>query len=117
MKTSFDDTEHHKLSIASMQLMESPAFLKKLIESNKELVPMYQELIEEGIKDGSIQTKHSRLLAELFVLLTNFWSIPTIYMVTEDEAWEKFLMIKKIMDNLGLPIIDDEVVRLCKENA
>ena len=38
-------------------------------------------------------------------------------MVTEDEAWEKFLMIKKIMDNLGLPIIDDEVVRLCKENA
>lgn len=117
MKTSFDDTEHHKLSIASMQLMESPAFLKKLIESNKELVPMYQELIEEGIKDGSIQTKHSRLLAELFVLLTNFWSIPAIYMVTEDEAWEKFLMIKKIMDNLGLPIIDDEVVRLCKENA
>lgn len=117
MKTSFDDTEHHKLSIASMQLMESPAFLKKLTESNKELVPMYQELIEEGIKDGSIHTEHSKLLAELFVLLTNFWSIPTIYTVTQEEAWEKFLMIKEIMDNLGLPIIDDEVVKLCKENA
>ncbi|HBE9249847.1 TetR/AcrR family transcriptional regulator [Clostridioides difficile] len=117
MKTSFDDTEHHKLSIASMQLMESPAFLKKLTESNKELVPMYQELIEEGIKDGSIHTEHSKLLAELFVLLTNFWSIPTIYTVTPEEAWEKFLMIKVIMDNLGLPIIDDEVVKLCKENA
>lgn len=117
MKTSFDDTEHHKLSIASMQLMESPAFLKKLTESNKELVPMYQELIEEGIKDGSIHTEHSKLLAELFVLLTNFWSIPTIYTVTQEEAWEKFLMIKEIMDNLGLPIIDDEVVKLCKGNA
>ena len=30
MKTSFDDTEHHKLSIASMQLMESPAFFKEI---------------------------------------------------------------------------------------
>ena len=41
--------------MASMQLMESPAFLKKLVESNQELAPMYQELIEEGIKDGSIK--------------------------------------------------------------
>lgn len=31
LKTSFDETEHHQLSIASMQLMGSPAFLKKLI--------------------------------------------------------------------------------------
>ena len=68
LKTSFDETEHHQLSIASMQLMGSPAFLKKLIESNQELAPMYQELIEEGIQDGSIHTEHSKLLAELFVL-------------------------------------------------
>ena len=100
-----------------MQLMESPAFLKKLIESNQELVPMYQELIEEGIQDGSIKTEHTKLVAELFVLLTNFWSIPTIFPMTEDETWEKFLMIKEIMDKLGLPVIDDEIVELCKEHA
>ena len=117
LKTSFDETEHHQLSMASMQLMESPAFLKKLVESNQELAPMYQELIEEGIKDGSIKTEHAKLLAELFVLLTNFWSIPTIYPMTTEETWEKFLMIKEIMDKLGLPVIDDEIVELCKENA
>jgi len=117
LKTSFDETEHHQLSIASMQLMGSPAFLKKLIESNQELVPMYQELIEEGIQDGSIKTEHSKLLAELFVLLTNFWSIPTIYPMTSEEMWEKFLMIKEITDKLGLPIIDDEIVELCKKNS
>ena len=98
-----------------MQLMGSPAFLKKLIESNQELVPMYQELIEEGIQDGSIKTEHSKLLAELFVLLTNFWSIPTIYPMTSEEMWEKFLIIKEITDKLGLPIIDDEIVELCKK--
>ena len=110
LKTSFDETEHHQLSMASMQLMGSPAFLKKLIESNQELAPM-------GIQDGSIKIEHTKLLAELFVLLTNFWSIPTIYPMTEEETWEKFLMIKEIMDKLGLPVIDDEIVELCKENA
>lgn len=117
LKTSFDETEHHQLSMASMQLMESPAFLKKLVESNQELAPMYQELIEEGIQDGSIQSEQPKLLADLYVLLTNFWSIPTIYPMTADEAWQKFLMIKSIMDNLGLPVIDDEIAKLCKENA
>ena len=117
LRTSFDETEHHQLSMASMQLMGSPAFLKKLIESNQELAPMYQELIEEGIQDGSIQSEQPKLLADLFVLLTNFWSIPTIYPMTADETWQKFLMIKSIMDNLGLPVIDDEIAKLCKENA
>lgn len=117
LRTSFDETEYHQLSMASMQLMGSPAFLKKLIESNQELAPMYQELIEEGIQDGSIQSEQPKLLADLFVLLTNFWSIPTIYPMTADEAWQKFLMIKSIMDNLGLPVIDDEIAKLCKENA
>ena len=117
LKTSFDETEHHQLSMASMQLMGSPAFLKKLIESNQELSPMYQELIEEGIQDSSIKSEQPKLLADLFVLLTNFWSIPTTYPMTDDEAWQKFLMIKSIMDNLGLPVIDDEIVKLCKEKA
>ena len=42
-----------------MQLIGSPAFLKKLIESNQELVPMYQELIEEGIP---VSYTHLRIL-------------------------------------------------------
>lgn len=116
-KTSFDDTEHHRLSMASMQLMGSPAFLKKLIESNQELAPMYQELIEEGVRDGSIQTEQPKLLADLLVLLTNFWSIPTIFPMTEEEAWQKFLMTKSILDHLGLPVLDAEIVSLCRENA
>ena len=117
LRTSFDETEHHQLSMASMQLLESPAFLKKLIESNQELAPMYQELIEEGIQDGSIHSGQPKLLADLFVLLTNFWSIPTIYPMSDEEAWQKFLMIKSVLDHLGLPVIDDDIVKLCKENA
>jgi AcrR family transcriptional regulator len=117
LKSSFDNTEHHQLSMASMQLMESPAFLKKLIESNQELTPMYQELIEEGVRDGSIKAEQTKLLAELFVLLTNFWSIPTIFPMSSEESLNKLLMIKQITDSLGLPIFDDELISLCEQNV
>ena len=49
--------------------------------------------------------------------MTNFWSIPTIYPMTEEETWEKFLMIKEITDKLGLPVIDGEMIALCRENT
>lgn len=118
LKTSFDETEteYDRLTEISMTLIESPAFLKKLVETNQELAPMYQELIEEGIEDGSIKAQHASLLAEVFVLLTNFWSIPAIYPTTLEGAWEKFMMLKEITDKLGLPVIDDEMVRLGREN-
>lgn len=117
LKTSFDNTDYHKLTVYGIKLLEkSPAFLKKLVESNnQELAPMYQELIEEGMEDGSIKTEHPQLLSQLFVLLTNFWSVPTIYPSTEETAWERFLMIKEITDKMGLPVIDDEIVTLCRE--
>ena len=116
LKTSFNETAHHQLNAVSIKLMDSPAFLKKLVETNKELTPMYQELIEEGVQDGSIKTENSKLLSELFILLTNFWSIPTIYPASFEEKWDKFLMIKEIMEKLGLPIIDDEISSLYKKS-
>ena len=84
--------------------------------------PLYTLYIHTHISSDDIRIylsliHISKLLADLFVLLTNFWSIPTIYPMTDDEAWQKFLMIKSIMDNLGLPVIDDEIVKLCKEKA
>lgn len=117
LKTSFDKTDYHELNAYAIKLVgKSPSFLKKLVDSNtQELAPMYQELIEEGMNDGSIKTEHPRLLSELFVLLTNFWSVPTIYPSTEETAWERFLMIKEITDKMGLPVIDDEIVTLCRE--
>ena len=45
LKDSFRETDSRKLSIASIQLVESPSFFKKLIETNREtLAPIFQEL-------------------------------------------------------------------------
>ncbi len=78
---------------------------------------MYQEIIEEGVRDGSIKTEHVKLLAELFTILTNFWMIPTIFPCNEEESWERLLVVKEIIDKMGLPVLDDEMMDLCRKNA
>ena len=118
-KDSFRETDSRKLSIASIQLVESPSFLKKLIETNRDtLAPMFEELIEEGIKDGSVTAKHAKPLSQLAVMLTNFWMVPSVFPCeTEEELWERLSMIKEITDKIGMPVIDEEILSMCRENT
>lgn len=118
MQQSSIDTDSRKISIMSAQALQSPAFIKKMLEDNRDKVaPAYQEIIEEGIKDGSIKTAHPKLLSQLLVFLTNFWTLPTIYPSSDEETIEKLIFIKEITDKLGIPILDDETVALIIENA
>ena len=90
-----------------------------MIETNRDtLAPMFEELIEEGIKDGSVTAKHAKPLSQLTVMLTNFWMVPSVFPCeTEEEAWERLSMIKEITDKMGLPVIDEEILSMCRENT
>lgn len=117
LKESLVPTERREISIQSLELFKSPTFLKALIVDNRDIVaPEYQALIEEGIEDGSIEAEFPKLLAELFTLFTNFWTIPTIYPTSEEESWDKLVVTKKVFDNLGLPVLDDEIMELLKKH-
>lgn len=115
---SSEDDDRRKLGISAINALNSPAFLKRHIEDNRDILPpLYQQLIEEGVSDGSIKTQHPKLLAELLTILTNFWMVPTIYPATPEETLERFMFVKEITDKLGLPIFDNELVDFAKENA
>lgn len=115
---SADDTDSRKVTIMSATALQSPVFIKKILEDNRDLVaPMYQDLIEEGIRDGSIRTEHPKLLSQLLTFLTSFWSLPTLYPASMEEAVEKLLFVKEITDKLGLPILDDEMIALIVKEA
>lgn len=117
-RASTVDSESQQLSISVMQLLDSPAFLKKLIiDTNRDtLVPICQEIIEEGIIDGSISAQNAKMTAEIFVYSVNFWTIPTIFPITEEEAWDKIKMLKTILDSIGLPVLDDDYLKQFKQN-
>lgn len=118
-KVTTEETDRKKLSISIMPMLESPAFLKMLIvDINRDsLAPICQSIIEEGIKDGSIKVENAKLAAELLIYLINFWTIPVIFPMVEEEAGQKIMMIKQILDNLGLPIFDEEFLHSIKEKG
>ena len=118
LSSSLTKTDNRKISVQSVFLFKSPAFLKKLVDENRDiLAPMFQDLIEEGVKDGSIKSESPKLLAELFTLLTNFWMMPTIFPCSEEETWQKFDMVRDISEKMGLPVFDHELTNLCKDTA
>lgn len=118
MQHSSDDTDIRKINIMSVKALQSPTFIKNMLDNNRDMIaPMYQEIIEEGIKDGSIKTEHAKLLSQLLTFLTNFWTLPTMYPASDEENIEKLIFIKEITDKLGIPILDDEIVSSIIKNA
>lgn len=115
---SIKSIDRQNINAMSIQALQSPAFLKKLMDNNRELIaPLYQEIIEAGIADGSIKTEHSKLLSQLITFLTNFWTLPTIYPSTLEENREKLIFIKELTEKLGVPLLDDETIELMMQKA
>lgn len=116
VKLSLTNKEQHTIAIASIPLVKNPRFLAELIESNRTVMsPLLKDAIDEGIKDGSIKTQYPEPLSETLTFLTNFWLIPSIFPVNENQLTEKIMFLKMLTDSIGVPIFDDEILALCKK--
>lgn len=116
---SFNEShDYRKLQLQMLPLMNSPTFLKKVIDEQRDFSsPILAEFIEEGINDGSLKAKYPKLTAELVILIGNFWMIPTVYPQSNvEEGLQKFKMVKDIIDFLGLPVFDDDMISFAAIN-
>ena len=111
IKLNHIDVDRAELRIQSIPLLKNPRLLAELADTNRKLIaPLWLQLIQEGIEDGSIQTEYAKELSEFLPLLTNFWLIPSVYPATSEELISKFAFIKYLLDSMKLPIIDDEII-------
>ena len=95
--------------------MKNPRILAGMIDSNRRVLsPFWLELIEEGNRDGSIHTQYAKELAELIPLL-EIWLIPSIYPASGEEIQHKFQFIKEMLDSMGLPLFDDEIIDMMEK--
>ena len=103
--------EFQKFQLQMLPLFNSPTFLKKAIEENRDYAaPKLAELIEEGIRDGSIKAKYPKLTAELILLVSSIWTLPTIFpQESYEDAMQRLEMVKDITAFLGVPMIDDDM--------
>lgn len=104
------DTERNNLNVQALSILKDPHILAAAVEENRRvLTPLWLELLEEGKKDGSINTEYTKELSELLPLI-NFWLMPTVFPATEEELRHKYHFVMEILAHMGLPILDEEIV-------
>ncbi|MCI9082160.1 MAG: TetR/AcrR family transcriptional regulator [Lachnospiraceae bacterium] len=109
------DTERNQINIQAISILKDPHILAAAVEENKRvLTPLWFELLEEGKKDGSIQTDYAKELSELLPLI-NFWLMPSVYPATSEEIRHKYQFVIKVLSFMGLPLIDDEVSAIAEK--
>lgn len=105
------NNEKRKLIQSATAILKSPKFLAKQIEECVSiLAPKFQELIEEGVRDGSICISNPKQASEILILIINIWLNPAIFNVSEREYIEKIKYFKIVMEQIGLPIVTDDFI-------
>ena len=110
------DEARTDMTIQSIPLTRNPRLLVEMINSNRQiLTPYYQELLEEGNKDGSLHTEYAREIAELMPLLTSLWLLPSVFPAEKEEMKHKFHFLGDMLEKMGVPLMDDSIYALVEE--
>lgn len=111
MQLQFENPEWEKINILSMPLLENPRFLAMQVKDIQSFTaPLVRELIEEGVRDGSIQTNYPKQLSELGLIITNLWLIPSVFPCGRQELMDRLIFSKEVLDSIGFPIFDEEII-------
>jgi TetR/AcrR family transcriptional repressor of nem operon len=83
------------------------AELKINIVENAEII---LKLFFEGTKDGSIQTDYPLETAEIFMMLLNIWTNPTLFQRSKEQTSARLKALQYTMKQLGADFLTDELI-------
>lgn len=103
------DTEREEIAAQAVPILKDPRILQAAVQANRRvLTPLWLELIEEGISDGSIRTEYAKELSELLPLV-NFWILPSVFPASPQEILHKCRFVAEVLAAFGLPVIEEEM--------
>ncbi len=109
------DAKRNQINLQAIPILKDSHILAAAVTANKQvLTPLWFELLEEGKKDGSIQTEYAKELSELLPLI-NFWLMPSVYPATLEEMYHKYFFIMEVLSKMGLPLLDKETKALAQK--
>ncbi len=98
------------------QTNNSKAIMQNIIQTvNIDSIKFY-ELIQDGVKDGSFNTRFPKECSELLLLLCNIWLNPILFNRTYEETVNRFIFIQFTMRQLGVDVIDNKLLDKIKNN-
>ncbi len=115
-RVSLDTPAQSEMATVAPDMLKNPQLLVMFLRDSvqQEAPDLLTPIIEEGIRDGSIQTDYPRELAEVLMLIGNFWINPMIYPGSTEEVVKKVEFFRYLTDKLGLEVITDEVIEKIK---
>lgn len=109
------DGKRNSLNLQSVPILRDPRILAAAVENNRRvLTPLWRELLEEGVADGSIRTEYPRELSELLPLI-DFWLLPSVFPATAEEGRHKYRFVAEALAAMGLPLLSAELPPLAEE--
>lgn len=110
------DTARVQITQQSLPVPLSPRLLVDMVRSNcTVLTPYYEQLIEEGNRDGSMHTEYAREIAELLPLMSSVWMMPSIFPASRQALRRKFCFMRDMLAAMGVPMVDDSIMALVDE--
>ncbi len=107
---SLEDPNQDEFFSISPSLFNIPEILVASMKDAFETVlPEYtMPIIEEGIKDGSIKTEYPKELAEMLLLISNYWLNPLLFNMSADDLENKIKFSKLVLSGTGIDTLFDE---------
>lgn len=117
IKLNYANSDQQEVNMMSVPLLKNPRIFVDYLESNQKIVaPLFEELFNEAIEDGSIKCpQYPKALISMFMMITNIWFIPSIFPCTSEEMIERLHFAKDLFDSLGAPVLDDEILEYSKQ--
>jgi len=82
---------------------------KQLRDCVNSVAPKLMIFFDEGLEDGSITVQYPQQVAETFLILMTMWFNPILFPVSKEEYMQKFDYLKYLLDNIELPVLDNEL--------
>lgn len=85
----------------------SRMIMESLHSAIEDVAPSIAAILEEGNRDGSLHVAQPREAAEMIMILMNVWISPIIFPVEKERFMEKVHFYKRLLDNIGIPLVDE----------
>ena len=102
------DEQEYKFRQMGVHLQNMPELLSSLLlRSVNEMAPnTIQPVIEQGIKDGSIQTDKPAELAQMLFLTLNIWLNPMVFPASDEEMKRKVDFARELFLQYGIDLAE-----------
>ena len=112
-KTAVFNSNQSVLLTVSPQLLNNPRFLAMQIEQMYEIVvPEFVEpVLEQGIKDKSLEIENLHEIAEVIMVLSNVWLNPLVEMTDKEGMEKRCNTFNSLLNGIGIDtLLDKETI-------